>query len=192
MALYFTGWQHAGENLADVLRRRAAELDPPIQMCDALSRNLSPEFETLLAHCLSHGRREFVSLAENFPAECRHVLEALGEVYRVDAQAKEQGAERRSNGSPITRPTASRSWNSSRPGCSNNSTTSSSSPTPAWARPSATCSATGSRLTLFLRQAGAPLDNNIVRAGLEDGHPAPQEQPQLQDRSTARGPATCS
>jgi transposase len=39
IALYFTGWKHAGENLADVLKRRTAELDAPIQMCDALSRN---------------------------------------------------------------------------------------------------------------------------------------------------------
>src|SRR6476661_8640090 len=39
IALYFTGWKHAGKNLADVLRWRAAELDVPIQMCDALSRN---------------------------------------------------------------------------------------------------------------------------------------------------------
>ena len=37
IALYFTGWKHAGENLADVLKQRAAELDAPIQMCDALS-----------------------------------------------------------------------------------------------------------------------------------------------------------
>jgi hypothetical protein len=33
MALYFTGRQHAGENLADVLRERRAELRPPVQMC---------------------------------------------------------------------------------------------------------------------------------------------------------------
>ena len=33
IALYFTGWKHAGENLADVLKRRAVELDAPIQMC---------------------------------------------------------------------------------------------------------------------------------------------------------------
>jgi hypothetical protein len=33
IALYFTGWKHAGENLADVLKRRAAELEAPIQMC---------------------------------------------------------------------------------------------------------------------------------------------------------------
>jgi len=40
IALYFTGRQHAGENLADVLKQRAAELSPPIQMSDALSRNV--------------------------------------------------------------------------------------------------------------------------------------------------------
>ena len=39
IALYFTGRQHAGENLADVLAERAAELPAAIQMCDALSRN---------------------------------------------------------------------------------------------------------------------------------------------------------
>jgi transposase len=33
IALYFTGWKHAGENLADVLKQRAAELKAPIQMC---------------------------------------------------------------------------------------------------------------------------------------------------------------
>ena len=90
VALYFTGWQHAGENLGDLLRRRAADLEPPIQMCDALSRNRSADFQTLLAHCLSHARREFVTVAPKFPEESRHVLESLGEVYRVDAQAKEQ------------------------------------------------------------------------------------------------------
>jgi len=40
IALYFTGPKHAGENLADVLKRRAAELPPLIQMSDALSRNV--------------------------------------------------------------------------------------------------------------------------------------------------------
>jgi transposase len=33
IALFFTGRQHAGENLADVLKRRKAELTAPIQMC---------------------------------------------------------------------------------------------------------------------------------------------------------------
>lgn len=90
VALYFTGWQHAGENLGDLLRRRAADLEPPIQMCDALSRNRSGDFQTLLAHCLSHARREFVTVAPKFPEESRHVLESLGQVYRLDAHTREQ------------------------------------------------------------------------------------------------------
>ncbi len=66
IALYFTGRQHAGENIADVLQQRAAELPSPIQMCDALSRNVPklPEgAEILLANCLAHGRRQFVDVA---------------------------------------------------------------------------------------------------------------------------------
>src|ERR1035438_3120849 len=39
IALYFTGRQHAGENLRDVLQHRTANLARPLQMCDALSRN---------------------------------------------------------------------------------------------------------------------------------------------------------
>jgi transposase len=91
IALYFTGWKHAGENLADVLKRRAAQLDAPIQMCDALSRN-TPKLaglEVLLASCLAHGRRQVVDVAANFPEECRYVPETLGKVYRTDAQARE-------------------------------------------------------------------------------------------------------
>jgi transposase len=94
IALYFTGRQHAGENLADVLQHRAAELHAPIQMSDALSRNvpkLPAGVEILLANCLAHGRRQFVEVAENFPNQCRYVLEMLGQVYGHDADAREQG-----------------------------------------------------------------------------------------------------
>jgi transposase len=40
IALFFTRRQHAGENLAAVVQRRATALAPPLQMCDTLSRNL--------------------------------------------------------------------------------------------------------------------------------------------------------
>jgi hypothetical protein len=90
IALFLTGHRHAGENLDQLLARRAQNASPPIQMCDALSRNTSKEFKTILANCLSHGRRQFVDLAHAFPAECQHVLESLGEVYQYDAQAKAQ------------------------------------------------------------------------------------------------------
>ena len=94
IALYFTGGRHAGENLAEVLKQRSAELPSPIQMCDALSRNvpkLTAGVEILLANCLAHGRRQFVEVAENFPGECRYVLEMLGQVYGYDAEARERG-----------------------------------------------------------------------------------------------------
>lgn len=61
IALFFTGRQHAGENLNDLLAKRCSELlSVPIQMCDALSRNVPKDFVTLLANCLAHGRRKFV------------------------------------------------------------------------------------------------------------------------------------
>ena len=93
IALYFTGSRHAGENLAEVLKQRSAELPSPIQMCDALSRNvpnLPAGVEILLANCLAHGRRQMVEIAENFPNECRYVLELLGQVYLHDAEARER------------------------------------------------------------------------------------------------------
>jgi transposase len=108
IALFFTGRQHADENLADVLTRRTPGLPAPIQMCDALSRNtpkfhpnaptagapgtsvLSEGVALLLANCLAHGRRQFVEITANFPEECCYMLEALGAVYRNDAVAREQ------------------------------------------------------------------------------------------------------
>jgi hypothetical protein len=91
IALFFTGRKHAGENLVAVLAKRAAELESPIQMCDALSRNMPSELKVIVANCLAHGRRQFVEVAENFPRGCRHVLETLAEVYRNDATARKEG-----------------------------------------------------------------------------------------------------
>ena len=90
IALFFTGHKHAGENLFDLLQRRSSDLAAPIQMCDALSRNLPAELKTLLANCLAHGRRKFVDVAGNFPEECLHVLEILKVVYTNDAIARER------------------------------------------------------------------------------------------------------
>ncbi len=90
VALFFTGKKHAGENLADVLAHRAAVLTAPIQMCDALSRNLPGELKTIVANCLSHGRRRFVDVVNDFPDEVRHLLETLRQVYEHDATARQR------------------------------------------------------------------------------------------------------
>ena len=74
-------------------RQRVAELAPPIQMCDALSRNLPklPEkLEVIVGHCLAHARRRFVEVTPNFPAAVPACAGSLGKVYGHDATAREQ------------------------------------------------------------------------------------------------------
>ena len=95
IALYCSGRRHAGENLDLLLHQRAAGLSPPIQMADALSCNRSREFETIVAKCLAHARRQFVEIEAAFPAECGRVLTDLAEVYRIEAETREMSSEER-------------------------------------------------------------------------------------------------
>ena len=166
VALFFSGRRHAGENLAQVLKHRADELPPPIQMCDALSRNLPGELKTIVANCLAHARRRFVDVYDRFPEVCRHLLEALAVVYRNDAEARERGLtpearlrfHQEASGPTMV---ALRDWLERQLGEKR-------------AEPnSALGGAIGytlkhwERLTLFLRQAGAPLDNNVCERALK-------------------------
>ncbi len=59
-ALFFSGGQHAGENLQALLERRSPGLATPIQMCDGLSRNQPATAATHMANCNAHSRRGFV------------------------------------------------------------------------------------------------------------------------------------
>ena len=168
IALYFTGWKHAGENLADVLRRRAAELAAPIQMCDALSRN-TPKLagvQVLLANCLAHGRRQVVDVAANFPEECRYVLEALGAVYNFDAEAKERRL------TPEERLTFHQSNSAAvmddlHQWLKNQFAEHKTEPNSGLGKAISYLLRHWPELTLFLRQAGAPLDNNIAERMLK-------------------------
>ena len=169
IALYFTGGRHAGENLAEVLKQRSAELPSPIQMCDALSRNvpkLSAGVEILLANCLAHGRRQFVEVADNFPGECRYVLELLGQVYGHDAEARERGLtadERLRLHQHRSRPVMDKlhAWLEAQ--LAERKTE----PNSGLGQAIGYLLRHWKPLTLFLRQAGAPLDNNIVERSLK-------------------------
>jgi transposase len=88
IALFYTGRQHAGEHLVELLKAREAERPPPIQMCDASARNTPADLQTILAHCTAHARRHFGDVESNFPVECHHVLEVFRGVYRIDARAR--------------------------------------------------------------------------------------------------------
>ncbi len=169
IALYFTGGRHAGENLAEVLKKRRAELPNPILMCDALSRNvpkLPAGAEILLANCLAHGRRQFVEVAENFPSECRYVLEMLGEVYGHDAEAREQGLtpdERLHLHQQRSRPVMDRlhAW------LEEQLDERRTEPNSGLGQAIGYLLRHWQPLTLFLRKAGAPLDNNIAERALK-------------------------
>jgi transposase len=166
IAIFLSGRQHAGENLADVLRRRAAELPAPIQMCDALSRNIPGELKTLLANCLAHGRRQFVDVAEQFPEECRHVLESLAVVYRNDAIAKERNLSReerllwhQAESGPVLEDLHAwlgRQLDEHRV-----------EPNSTLGKAMAYLLRHWEKLTLFLRVPGAPLDNNLCEQALK-------------------------
>jgi len=166
IALFFTGAKHAGENLSDVLARREAELPPPIQMCDALSANTAGELDTILANCMAHGRRKFVGVADNFPAECRHVLETLREVYKNDALAKKKemsAAERlhfhQTESGPLM--AGLETW------MKRELAEHKVEPNSGLGEAIRYMLKHWSELTLFLREPGAPLDNNICERALK-------------------------
>ena len=168
IALYFTGPKHAGENIAEVLKRRARELPAPIQMCDALSRN-TPKLEgvePLQANCLAHGRRQFVEVAENFPEECRYVLETLRGVYHNDALARERELSPRDRlrfHQEHSRPLMNglHEWMEAQ--FAEHKTE----PNSGLGKAISYLLNHWPELTLFLEQPGAPLDNNIVERALK-------------------------
>jgi transposase len=91
IVLFFTGRRHAGENLAELLKRRASELSPPIHMSDGLDHNLPKGHAVVHGNCLVHGRRHFVEQVNNFPDECRKVFEQVRAVYRTEAICEKNG-----------------------------------------------------------------------------------------------------
>jgi len=115
---------------------------------------------------MAHGRRQFVDIAENFPEQCRYVLEMLGQVYGHDAKARERGMtpdERllfhQEHSDPVM--AELHGWMEAQIA----------------ERKAEPNSGLGKAikyllrhwrpLTLFLRVAGAPLDNNLVERALK-------------------------
>ena len=166
IALFFTGVRHAGENLTQVLERRSKTLPPPIHMCDGLDHNLPKEFETVLCRCMAHGRRGFVDVAANFPAEVRFVLNTLKEVYKIDARAREEGLDpqarlalHQKESEPLMR--ALRDWMTAQ------FEQRKVEPNSGLGEAIGYMDKKWQGLTAFLRIAGAPLDNNITERALK-------------------------
>jgi transposase len=166
IALFFTGSKHAGENIAEVLKQRAHGLPAPIQMCDALSRNTPKGVETLMANCLAHGRRQVVEVVDHFPEECRYVLETLGGVYHNDAVSREQKLSpedrlhfHQQHSGPLMK--GLHKWMEAQ--LAEHKTE----PNSGLGKAISYLLNHWSKLTLFLRQPGSPIDNNIVERSLK-------------------------
>jgi transposase len=164
IALFLTGLQHAGENLADVLKRRAGELARPIQMCDALAANTAGELETIVAHCLAHARRRFVDVLDSFPQECQYLLETLRDVYHNEVLAKGLSPPARmdyhkEHSGPVM--AKLKAW------MLNQIEDRRTEPNSGLGQAIAYMLKHWHELTLFLREPGAPLDNNICERALK-------------------------
>jgi hypothetical protein len=138
-------------------------------MCDALSRNtpkLTDGAEILLANCLAHGRRQFVEVAANFPEPCRYVLEMLGDVYKYDADAREcrhSAVERLTFHQQHSGPVMEQlhAWLEARFALKQ------AEPNSGLGKAMTYLLRHWKGLTAFLREAGAPLDNNICERALK-------------------------
>jgi transposase len=164
VALFITGQQHAGENLADLLKLRSAELGRPIQMCDALASNTAGELDTIVAHCLAHARRKFVEVVDTFPEQCRFLLETLRVVYVNDsACAGMSPAERLAYHQEHSGPgmEALSKW------LHQQIDDKLVEPNSGLGRAIQYTINHWTGLTLFLREPGAPLDNNTAERGLK-------------------------
>lgn len=166
ISLFFTGRRHAGENLEQVLAQRASEVEPPVQMCDGLSRNLPGDLKAILSNCLAHSRRYFVNVAGSFPRECRHVLDLLGKVYQNDALAKKRqmSPEERlrlhqADSAPVMKEL--HEW------LTEQLEEKKVEPNSGLGNAINYMLKRWDRLTLFLRKPGAPLDNNICERALK-------------------------
>jgi transposase len=167
IALFFTGREHAGENLGKVLAKRAKETAPPIQMCDGLTSNHAPaEFVTILSNCVAHGRRKFVELVSAFPDECRHVIQQLCHVYAVDAEAREKklSSEGRLE---LHREKSARVMADLETWMREKIEKREIEPNSPLGGAIEYMLKRWEKLTLFLRQPGAPLDNNICERALK-------------------------
>jgi transposase len=166
IALFFTGHQHAGENLAELLTQRHADRQRPIQMCDALSRNAPEPLKTILGNCLTHGRRRFIEVAANFPQKCLYVLDVLKKVYANDDEAKYQGLSDQQR----------LQWHQTRSGppmeklkiwMTEQIEQKKVEPNSGLGEAIGYMLRHWQELTLFLRQPGAPLDNNVCERALK-------------------------
>ena len=166
ICLYYSGRSHAGENLAALLTKRAADQGKPLVMSDALASNEADEASLIRCHCLAHGRRKFSDLEDVFPSECQVVIEALKHVFDHDEEARKQQMDapaRLAYHQAYSRPIMDglKSW------LEKQLRDRLVEPNSSLGKAISYMQGHWETLTRFLSVAGAPLDNNLVERALK-------------------------
>ena len=161
VVLYQTNIGNAGEWLEEVLGHRPAGLGAPIVMSDALSSNRVHGFEVRVGACNAHARRGFVELIGHYPREARFALKRFSRIWRNDAEAFEQGlgpAERLAYHRERSTPAMEelRTW------CEQELASERVEENGALGQAMGYVLRHYEALTLFLREPGVPLDNNLA------------------------------
>lgn len=164
IALFYTGRKYAGENLADLFKVREADLRAPILMSDGLDGRNRPKGHAVVAsNCVAHARRGIVDQIPNFPSDCKHVLEELRKVFVTDARCHKAGLSREERLGVHQRESGPvmdelHKW------MSEQLTGKRVEPNSGLGKAYNYMLKRWDQLTLFLREAGAPIDNNICYA----------------------------
>ena len=93
--LFFTGRNHAGNNVDAILSQRTNK-NSLTAMMDASPSNIPKQLDAelsarfILCYCLTHGRRKFFEIFNFFDKECDFVLYVIGFVYANDAHCKKE------------------------------------------------------------------------------------------------------
>jgi len=160
IVLFQTNIGHAGEWLDEVLAHRPMTMAHPVVMSDALSSNRA-EHAVVRASCNAHGRRGFVEVATAYPDEALHALELYQQIWVNEHHCREQGfspPERRAyhqaNSDPPMQ--ALHAW------CTEQLDTEAVEPNSSLGRAMQYVLNHFEPLTLFLREPGAPIDNNEI------------------------------
>ena len=167
IALFFTGCKHAGENLAEVLKLRSPRAAAPDS---DVRRAVAERAEVSSRRCWRTAMRmaggNFVKVTPSFPEPCRFVLETLGEVYGYDAEAREQGLSpeerlrfHQEHSGPVMEKL--HAWLEAQ------FAERKVEPNSGLGQAISYLLKHWEKLTLFLRRAGVPLDNNLVERALK-------------------------
>jgi transposase len=88
--LFDTSLGHAGEHLDNILKKRSANLDPPLVMCDALSSNTITKKEIRISHCNAHARRQFYDLEAIYPKDVGWLLDKYAIIWKNETAVRDK------------------------------------------------------------------------------------------------------